>query len=480
MNKKLEPILTFILFIGISMMLASMPSICSADNFDRLEINADSLESILVNFIIDGDGIKIKKKNGKKPVIPFGKKIILSGSYKSQIDEIEIRQIYDDRDQTLDVNVSGNNWYALTGPFSPDQEVVLIFFIKSVVTDKEKEQLLKNFTSDFEKFRTDLFETTEIAPEDVDGSIKLILQKNLSPKFKNYRDSAGNTLKEKIIETLMYNNMSLLEGLVSSQELVRSKKMNSANQEESIGKIDQVSDFIEQSEKTIFKLEDFEADTTFLKSYFQGTNQLSGDSLKTLLINNRSFLDQNRNILQAEIDSIENKNKNLLEEVKEETIHKIKSTEIISAVSLKSGFGVKDIERYAGFDLGPTFINSESSVTTMFTANIYFERNEVNKDLFPLKDINSKNLGVSLKERVSLTAGIGITTPNIDKDSPLFFIGAGFRVNRIFRITYGYSFHRPAQEDPSDFIFSESIGISVNFRYISDLLQIFNSTTSTL
>ena len=153
-----------------------------------------------------------------------------------------------------------------------------------------------------------------------------------------------------------------------------------------------------------------------------------------------------------------------LEKIYEATIEKIENTRLYSVVSLQSGLQVKDIEHYAGFDISENYLFNGNSVSTLFTANIYFKRVDYNE---PPK---------TFRDYFSLTAGLGITTPNINSKGPVYFIGAGIRLNKIFRINGGVAFYNSS--DKGKFIYNESIGLSINFRFIGDLFEVFNGATA--
>lgn len=453
---------------------------------------ADTTESILVRFESDSDGIRTKPD---RPSVPFGKKVVLVGTHDTQIRELVIRQIYHDRDDLLEVNTSGNNWYAIAGPYQPKQEVVLIFSIKSAVSESTKNNLHNNFNQSFNNFREDLFATEEIDSEDIAGTLRPILLRNLPVKFDNYTTPDGNTLRDLIVETLLSKNMRLLVELVNSQENLRAHLISLKNQTESFSQRiqnDNIKGRYDQSDK--FAENVAERDNTILSS-LQNINITTENELNMFNeyfsrfkeIIQKLELDENEIIiyqrLAERINSIfkdaselKSENNRLLDDLNRRTVQRIENTDLLAAVSINSSFGVKDIENFAGFDVGPTYIHSENSVSTMFLVNIYFGRVEVNSNPLSHRKLFSRNAPNFLKSRISLSTGIGITSPNIDKNSPLFFAGAGYRVNRLFRVTGGYTFYRDENED--NFAFNKSIGVSVNFRYINDILQIFNSASN--
>lgn len=49
-------------------------------------------------------------------------------------------------------------------------------------------------------------------------------------------------------------------------------------------------------------------------------------------------------------------------------------------------------------------------------------------------------------------------------------------MNKIFRLNGGIAFYNSSEK--GEFIYNESIGLSINFRFIGDLFEIFNGATT--
>ena len=126
---------------------------------------------------------------------------------------------------------------------------------------------------------------------------------------------------------------------------------------------------------------------------------------------------------------------------------------------------VSDLEYYAGFDVGALAV-SDFGVVPFFTVNMYIKRVEIDKD--PRR----------VDEACSLSAGIALKTSDIPTDGVTYYVGVGYRLNKLFRITLGSSLYKTV--DTKKLVGKASIGLSLDFRYVADLLKIFSGASANL
>lgn len=435
--------------------------------------------SPLVEFVSNQKDIWITDEKNKK-TIPFGKRIVLSGTHNSQISDLSIRLIYGDKDEVLDAKVSNQSWYAVVGPFPVNEDVILLFDIKSYVTNSMRQELISDFEKSFDRFRDDLFDTgLDVERSALRDVLNPILNRNLPDYFENYLTPENETLKNLISDFLLSQDLEALEELIGTQENIKSQQ----------GSLDGIKDeiikLIEQNnvrnlyeEQKPFEGDVYDSDIKIIEDVLNKNDVLNKadnrirlpdiiNSLETLDDNfkeNISTLIADYDTSSAKKDSLQSSKTMQLEEIYQATIEKIENTRLYSAINLKSSLQVSDIEHYAGFDISENYLFNGNSVSTLFTVNIYFKRVDYNQ---PPK---------TFLDHLSLTAGLGITTPNINSNGPVYFIGAGVRLNKIFRINSGYAFYNSSEEGKYTGNFTS--GLSINFRFIADLFEIFNGSTS--
>ena len=115
--------------------------------------------------------------------------------------------------------------------------------------------------------------------------------------------------------------------------------------------------------------------------------------------------------------------------------------EISQTASLEQAVSTTDLEKYAGFDVGALYVPRIEELRSFFTINVY-----------PFGPVELNPAGLTLPQRISLTAGVSIgdisgRTNSRIKGENAFVYGLGFRLNKYFRISCGALLFRSAGTD---------------------------------
>jgi len=445
-----------------------------------VDLFASEKNSRIIQIDLDRQNVMIEKS------IPFGKPILLEIMTAKNPDKIDIYYFSGAKLKKVEAAKSEKRWSAIVGPFPPGEDLEFRIETSALLRGESLDSLFVGFEKAVEKAREAVFREMQTTEPGLLEVIRESLNESFPSDFDAYRTVEDRSLKELAISAFLkidmntlvkiVNNKSRIEntlvslrrifdsldnaGLLGSDRLARL-----ATEErkilEKIGKsrdeLKAESEIIAAVEKYVAALEKGKADLDKKK---QDLLEASTDSVHEM----RSWLDE-----KADLET----GVKVVLKTASEGMRKIES--IVFAPAFSVSAEVCDLESYAGFDVAAVaLLNGRGGVGTFFLINPYLVSGvEIGKD--PKK----------LFEFVTPTVGIGIRSPGLEEiEGGIYFVGLGIRINRAFRLTGGWVFYKdPAaatREEKAPFRGHFSLGISLNFRDLGDLLKIFRGTSAYL
>lgn len=411
--------------------------------------------------------------------IPFGKKVLISGTVDPTLTKMKVHWVVNSSEGEAEANIKAGRWTAVVGPFPARQSVIFRFETVSMLSEKERarikslvQQAINNLVQKV------ISERIEKTPDEFKAYVELKLREVLPLEFKKFVSPAGKALYDIVIEEILSLDAGELLKKVFSNVVDRNTRSRDINESLETLKRDfldtkEFESIIEQYRKDekqeeIGLLENTKLNPEDLPREENKRKILSDAIIKSGLTEVKKQELSNRlddmGKLQDEIQNIDMELDALIKGITDKVSFKIDTFE--SAQVAETSADVSALEYYAGFDVAALAVPNEAAVGGFFTINLYKDRVELDSD------------PKSLRERLSLTTGIGLTTSEIETEGSVYYIGLGYRLSRFFRITAGSAFFKKEDKDKFDWDFAG--GISVNFKYIGDLIRIFNAASSTM
>lgn len=373
-------------------------------------------------------------KNKQKQEIDFGKPIIITGKLgNSDINLITIKYNSYMHQGTVNAKISDGYWRANLNSFLPNDFLQITFEVHRKISKKEKDNIKQILYSQMTLLKDKIFSEMadkSFSDEELIQFVDSLWNEPERKSLKNYTTKNGKPYDKKLVEIIVEAN---LDNLLEKQQ-----KVNNA---------------IENTVKNI-------NDKYQVKTV--SSNELS-DTVKSRLKSDTSriaknLLDRYENLkrresdLKNEIDEQFTENVNLIvSELKEYSIDNI-MTDVVD---------VSNFKHYIDLDIGASYmyVKKESQFGYMFLANLYCKKVDL--------DNHPKTWG----DRLSITAGIGYTPFDSLANTPLYFIGAGLRVNPVWKSNLGFSFFRRVGNKGYDWNFT--FGLSMSIKYITQLRKNF-------
>jgi hypothetical protein len=403
--------------------------------------------------------------------LPFGKKVLISGAVEPIVTSLTVYWIVNSTEANTKANIKDCRWTAIVGPFPAGQSVIFRFEIISTLSENERDQIKSLVQNALDSFVNKVFsEKIDMTTEEFKAYTEPKLMEVMPPELKKFMSPTGKSFYDIITkEILSLDTKKLLDEVINKivdrnsaskdiikyiksikedfldkkefmdvlkqsspeeKERLEDAKMNPKNIPQDINKMKILSDAVEKSDLELQKKE----------------------KLKNILIDVK-VRQNDLQIFKKELDE-------LINDIADKVSLKIDESAQIAQTTAE----VSDLEYYAGFDVAALIVPDEAVVSSFFTINIYTKRMEIDR------------CPKSICDRFSLTTGIGLTTSGIKSDGPVYYLGAGYRFNRYFRITAGGTFFKKVNKQK--FKCDLTLGFSLNFRFVGDLLKIFNSILS--
>ena len=404
--------------------------------------------------------------------VPFGKKILLKGKSDKSILSIKVNWMYGINEGSKEATITDGSWSVVLGPFPAGESVIIQYRVARTIS---KDTLNKYVSSTLDKFAFAMAENEiSMSDEELTNYIKTVLVQSTAIEYKRIQTPSGMTLFDLIIN-------SIGGRLAQDQRIfVNALWRKEESKDEIVSLQNGIKKFIESPEYDslmkqikIISPKDTAVIKTFTGTYFsEALNKGDAEAFKEILskpsLTNKPFIELTKNRISELLDQYAayKESSEIIKTIITDKIEKtVSDLQLISeySSSFESSVTISDLEYYAGFDIG-YFIVSDQNVYPFFTVNIYPHKVEINKD------------PQGLWERLSLSGGIAIKSADIPSNGMVYMLGLGFRMNKLFRITAGTAFY---QDITTKKIKGEyTAGLSLNFRYITDLLQIANGATA--
>jgi hypothetical protein len=403
--------------------------------------------------------------------LPFGKKILISGAVEPLVTSLTVYWIVNSNEANTKANIKNGGWTAIVGPFPAGQSVIFRFEIISTLSEKERADIKKQVQNALNSFVNKVFsEKVDMTPEEFKAYTEPKLMEVMPPELKKFMSPTGKSFYDIITkEILSLDTKKLLDKVINkiadrnsaSKDIIKNIK---SIKEDFLDKKEFMDVLKKFSQEEKERLEDAKMnpknipqDINKMKILSDAVDKSDLESQKKEKLKN-ILLDLN--VRQNDLRNINEELDELINDITDKVSLKIDESAQIAQTTAE----VSDLEYYAGFDVAELIVPNEAVVSSFFTINIYTKRMEV--------DLSPK----SFLDRFSLTTGIGLTTSGIKSDGPVYYLGAGYRFNRYFRITAGGTFFKKVNKQK--FKCDLTLGFSLNFRLFGDLLKIFNSILS--
>jgi hypothetical protein len=400
--------------------------------------------------------------------------VLLKGTYNVQmVKEIKLNYQLNNLPHTVDVAMANGNWSASVGSFLPHQSIVLNFDVQ-VQADLGKIIELRNlFVGKFSvvldsllKFQEDEDRETHVLQEKIIKGIN----ERLSEGFDSFKDEDGKSLRECLTKGL--NNDDNIKNLSTYNNAIkRCNKSIDFN-------LEQISDSLSKFDGQI------KPSVNDYITFFQQNDSTNKPTLDTTKF---STPDVKKNIKRIEEnwnDLVKGKInlKNVVDSL-------IPSTEILVTKSFQ--FSLKNnqelkfaLKNFIGFDVMPVYFSARELNSTFglfFTASPYFGKTDPDEKIFQKED----SCG-NFRRCVTPTLGFGLTTsPKTNQVLPLVYVGIGFRLNNIVRVSIGETLYTKKYTTPTDGTDPIikvgnclTLGIGISTDYLSDFLKVFSTTVN--
>ncbi len=402
--------------------------------------------------------------------LPFGKKVLISGALEPLVTSLTVYWIVNSSEANLKANIKDGRWTAIVGPFPAGQSVIFRFEVISTLSEKERADIKKQVQNALNSFVNKVFSVKiHMAPEDFKAYAESKLIEVMPPELKKFMSPTGKSFYDIITKEILSLDTKLLDEVINkiaernkaSEEIIdniKSIKENFLDKKEFMDVLKKFS--LEEKER----LEDAKMNP---KNIPQDINKMKilSDAVDKSDLESEKKKELKNILIDVEVRQNDLQNfKKELDELINDIADKVSLKIDESAQIAQTTAEVSDLEYYAGFDVAALIIPHEAVVSSFFTINIYTKRMEIDRS------------PKSICDRFSLTTGIGLTTSGIKSDGPVYYLGAGYRFNRYFRLTAGATIFKKVNN--KNFNYDFTFGLSLNFRFVGDLLKIFNSISS--
>jgi len=434
------------------------------------------------SFLMSQDGVLLRfSKDFSLPAgakISYGKKVLLTGPRDSSTTKLIVSWTVGTQEGNKEAVLSDSTWSALVGPFPIREQVIFQF----QATSNFSPGLLKGLVRKAMGLFVDSLVTRDVAVS-LGGYKKLVVElvPDIVPRdLQKYETTSGETLYKLLIDAVARLDSDKVLSLVQSINESEHQKQDLQDQlsyleDNLISKpgYTTIMDQFDQKSRSalvailkrikekpsLLALEGKTRDSLRV-AVNESALMLTDSSAATNLLNRLNEI----GVLADTIDTLEKGNTKVTDAVVDEASWPLEQVKEFSWVS-ETTAEVSDLEYYAGFDVGALAV-SDFGVAPFFTVNMYIKRVEIGKD--------PRSFG----EACSLSAGIALKTLDIPTDGAAYYVGAGYRLNKLFRITLGSTLYKAA--DTKKLVGKASIGLSLDFRYVADLLKIFSGASANL
>ncbi len=365
--------------------------------------------------------------------VAYGQVIILNGESEEDVDFVEVECIVLPEVKTYKAEKSsGKKWFVKIGPF-PIKANVVITVREIVKLDKKKQnQILVLFNG----YIDDLKNKGSFSDDELKDGLYSKLQ--VSGYMKNYKDRNGKPSDSLFREKI---DLALINKYNEGDKLLRTNLIKAIQKDTASA----LAKELQTNEKEILaKL----ANPT--------------DSLKQIIsTSSKVNLDIVENLLEDFIKKYNRYNEGLI------GINKIPDDVFITTsntTTFSTALDVSGLQAYIGVDLG--LIKYDTVTSVFVTLHPYLKKTDPDKDY---------KLCGNLWHFLTPSLGMGIGK-NVNTIKPVYFVGVGFRLNKVFRLAAGATYYKPKKDVYDNWNFG--VSASININYVADLLRLITAAQS--
>lgn len=338
---------------------------------------------------------------------------------------------------------------------------------------------LKESLQNADKISVSVISTSEEKPTKavlVEKSYKILIGPFLPRDAVSIEISIEKEMKEKDKELLLKDMFGSLTDIDNKLKNYFEKSKTGIS-EDSVRKI-----FTSSFSKGISdELNSYKLDNKKLKDDFDKifSKELNKDLIEKISNNYIEFTDEKDAVKKDTIKS--NLNKLIERELVKPISEKVKASQIIDLQLFDVSMMVSEVMFHASFDITPmeTFFEKDRKDSLkrnfgmFFTFSPYlFARIPPNSSLKDYANGGGNKFFRGLAYLIQPTIGIGIMGNKDISVKPVIYTGATLRFNQLFKITYGRVFNTKMSY--------QSVGLSININYFSEILKIFQTTQANL
>jgi|GEM_PF-2369436 len=400
---------------------------------------------------------KFLPENGTK--VPYDKKVLLSGSYDSDIEKLKIVIYSDTETKEYDAVVNGKTWGVIVGPFAKGSNIFVEFHVIKTMSKDYIDRSIDKVSSLFPEVITKLLvDNSYFTEKSLRDSLKAKTIALIPDTIASIKTINNQTLPQLIFSNIdSVNPQILINGINAIVNAKRSQadiikfadRLKKGNEKFASLWADFSKDLFSPKQLTQDALNDF----------FRSASRVVSDTASL------TIMKENINLFIARWDSSISLADSLRTSLQDQK-YTFSEISFASNISALTNLRVSELENYAGFDIGEYFVPTSKPIgtgaITMFSVNLYVHKVEFIDDPRDLID------------KISLTAGIGVKS-TYDNDGNIYFVGLGYRINKLFRAVGGVSLIKltPGSSNPNYYA-PLTLGFSINLRFMNELINLFN------
>lgn len=148
-------------------------------------------------------------KNGDNIEIPYGEKIVIYGKESTKINIINIKVLYNNKEEDVIPDVNNNQWSAIVGPFPIRTKVIFSIKMSVDISSSEKDSITKYLSSSIKKGMNDFVDIgKEMNRTELGEFLSRYILTDNSNRWINYKTTDGNPFMNFIIKSMKESIMN--------------------------------------------------------------------------------------------------------------------------------------------------------------------------------------------------------------------------------------------------------------------------------
>ncbi|MCP4460386.1 MAG: hypothetical protein GY816_20540 [Cytophagales bacterium] len=436
-------------------------------------------------FAINGTGQTniLKIKNGNIETTDqlfFGEKILIQGEESGTVTSGTIYYSYGATEKSVKISLDGSKWSAFLEPIPPKTNIVLDIRLNRFLTESEINSIKSDLVSSIkeainkqlDRLGTVFYKPDELKHESISSTIEKLKENYTSITvddgmlFIVWFDTLLNKTWENDDLINLLNSQNSLNDLKNDETLTAATKVlneklsaDSTNYSSLIKELVIMANEIESGNIEALQFDDnigqVQSLDDSLKSERDSYLAIYNFNIKPEIESAGKYVDMKK-IIDDEIDNLAK-------------ISSQQSYGITATVTAKT----LGVESYLGVDVGANLINKQAATGMFVMISPYLWKIDPDKDvgLFTGRRIK-------LREVVTPTVGFGLGGGDLEGKNPIYFVGAGIRLNKIVRASFGGIYYKKTKKKEHKWSFGA--GLSINVKHIGDFLKLTSSAQSSI